>query len=82
MADQCRNNDIVCPKCSENHKLQDCKSETQICANCKHAKEVLKIPNIEYNHMAFNRECEAYKRIYQQMQMRVDYPNIYGSQSK
>lgn len=82
MSNQCRGSNVVCPRCSEHHKQQDCKSEVEVCTNCKHAKEVLKITGIDIQHSAFNRKCEAYKRIFEQLQMRVNYPNEFNRARK
>lgn len=78
MARECKSSEYVCPKCSKNHKLENCKSVETVCINCRHAKDILKIPNIEYNHTANNKTCEAYKRIFRQLQMRVNYPSTSG----
>lgn len=82
MARECRSSQVICPKCSGNHRLEDCDREVEICVNCKHAKEVLKIPNIDYNHTAFNRKCDAYKRIFEQLQRRVNYPETFDKPGK
>lgn len=82
MAQQCTGANIVCPKCSENHKQDECKSETNICVNCRYASDVLKIPHVDYQHTAYDRKCEAYKKIFEQLQMRVNYPDTYDNPNK
>lgn len=79
MSGECTNSDVICPKCSENHKIEVCKSSNEICVNCKYAKEVLKMPHIDFLHTAFNRKCESYQRIFQQLQTRVEYPDMFGN---
>lgn len=79
MSQQCTNVNIVCPKCSQNHKQEECKSEVYKCVNCKFASEVLKLQHINSDHTAYNRKCEAYKKVFEQLQMRVDYPDIYST---
>ncbi|KAJ8979707.1 hypothetical protein NQ317_000992 [Molorchus minor] len=62
MVKDCKREKDICPKCTGEHKSNECQSNEIICINCKHASEILKVPNIEYNHTAFNRNCEAYKQ--------------------
>lgn len=82
IAQQCKNREVICPKCSQNHKKEECTSEVEICTNCKHAKEVLKIANIDYHHSAYNRKCEAFKRLFEQLQLRVSYPDVFQQSTK
>lgn len=82
MASKCKREKEICPKCAGDHRSNRCESDEEICINCKYASETLKIPNIDYNHTAFNRNCEAYKRIYGQIQQKVNYPEIYRSKSE
>lgn len=82
IANECRSGKIVCPKCTGEHKSEECRSEIKICGNCKHAAEILKIPNIEYNHTALDKNCAAYKRIFEQQQSNFNYPLIYNNETK
>jgi hypothetical protein len=79
-ATKCRSDKNVCPKCAGAHKAQECQSSEIICSNCKYAAEVLKVPNIDYKHVVYDRGCEAYKRIYKELEQKVNYPNIYLKQ--
>ncbi|CAH1974120.1 unnamed protein product [Acanthoscelides obtectus] len=82
MAQQCTNANVVCPKCSGNHKQEECTSDVNVCVNCKYALDVLKL-QVRYDHTAYNRNCEGYKRIFEQLQMRVAYPQLHvNKQSK
>lgn len=82
IAKNCHSPNDVCVNCADSHKSESCKSQNIICANCKHAVEVLKIPNIDYNHKANDKMCSAYKRIYEQLQEKINYPEIYNLQTK
>lgn len=82
MAKDCKRKGSICPKCAGEHKIDECQSTEEVCINCKNASEILKIPNIDYRHKAFNRNCEAYRRIYGQLEQRVNYPEIYSTESQ
>lgn len=82
MAKDCKREGSICPKCAGEHKIDECQSTEEVCINCKNASEILKIPNINYRHKAFNRNCEAYRRIYGQLEQRVNYPEIYSTESQ
>ncbi|KAG5882765.1 hypothetical protein JTB14_029941 [Gonioctena quinquepunctata] len=72
-AKYCKNTCDICPKCSGKHKSDVCTANQHTCVNCKYASEILKIPNINYDHPAYNRECAAYRRIVIEVQERTDY---------
>lgn len=80
IAQECKLRKNICPKCAGEHKSDECRSKEKICINCKHAAEVLKVPNVEYNHTAYDRNCEAYKRVYKGLEQRVNYPCIFTNQ--
>ena len=73
MVKNCRSEKDICPKCTGDHKSNECQSKEVICVNCKYALETLKIPNIDFHHTAFDRKCEAYKRIFGQLEKKVNY---------
>lgn len=81
MIKDCKNEKIVCAKCTGEHKTSECESQVNICINCKHTAEVLKVPNVDLNHCAFNRECLAYKRVFNQQQQKVNYPELFETKS-
>lgn len=76
VAKECRKKDSVCPKCAGEHKYDACISAEEACVNCKYASEVLKIPGIDYVHRAFDRKCEAYRRVYRQLEQRINYLEV------
>ena len=80
MAKDCKSKETVCPKCTGNHKIDMCQSQQTICINCKYAVEVLKVPNVDYNHFAYDKNCEAYKRIYRKLEQKINYPSVYSQQ--
>lgn len=69
----CRQQNIVCPLCNGKHKSDECKSDSLECTNCKYAHEVLKIPDIEYRHSVFNKECICFKRAQEKIRSRTQY---------
>jgi len=79
MTRECKAENLVCVKCSENHHQKDCKNEIEICTNCKHAKEVLNLQSVDYHHSAVDRRCEAYKRVFEKLQMRYNYPEVFSN---
>lgn len=70
MAKECKKLNLICADCGGEHV--SCKSEIKSCVNCKFASEVLKIPGVQFNHAAYNRECSVYRRVYTQLQARID----------
>ena len=71
MYKDCKSEKQVCAECAGEHR--SCESETKTCVNCKYAAEVLKIPNIQINHPAYDKNCAAFKRIYYQLKLKVDF---------
>lgn len=77
MARDCRNGESVCPKCaSKDHKSEDCQSAERVCVNCRYASETLRVPNIDLNHAAFDRNCMAYKKVCERQQQKIRYPDV------
>lgn len=72
-AANCRHEGIVCPLCSQDHKSNECKSTSQECTNCKFAAEVLKIPNVDFNHTVFDRNCVCYIKAQEKTKARTQY---------
>lgn len=70
---RCQQPNIVCPNCNKNHKSEDCNSTVKECTNCKHAQEVLKIPNIDYKHSVFDKNCICYMRAVEKAKARINY---------
>lgn len=50
----------VCPRCTGDHKVDACDSQSLKCINCCGIKTLE--PNIDVNHAAWDRECAVYKR--------------------
>lgn len=62
MSNTCTREKPVCPFCGNEHEQDECKSKAKECVNCKYAKEVLHIPEIDYRHTVFDRKCPCYQR--------------------
>lgn len=77
LARNCKKETPTCQKCAGEHKEKDCQSNQVCCANCKYAVDVLKITNIKWDHKAYDKNCEAYKKIVEQLQQRINYPETY-----
>ena len=78
VAKYCKNENEICLKCSGPHSSKECRNpDDQICGNCKYASEVLKIPKVDFNHYATDRNCAVYKRTLDEIQQKIDYPQVY-----
>lgn len=83
MAKKCRNQKNTCSKCAGEHRSNACTVQVKSCANCKYAAEVLQIPNILFDHEAFDRDhCSSYKRIYSELKSRIDFPVQWNSNNQ
>lgn len=82
MAKECKSEKGVCPKCAGDHKSDECQAVRKVCVNCRHASEVLKVPDLSLDHAAFDRKCVAYIKIYSRLQERVKYPDLYNHESQ
>lgn len=72
-AAHCRKERVVCPLCNENHKSEDCKSDSKECTNCKYAFDVLKLRGITYDHTVFDKCCVSYQKAVGRMKNRTNY---------
>lgn len=81
MGKECKNEKKVCPHCTGEHKGSECEASTKVCTNCKYAAENLGIVNIKFDHPAYSKECDSYKRIYRQQQKKYNFPSIYNENS-
>lgn len=54
-ANKCENN-ICCPKCAGEHKLEECKSKALKCVNCSDSNTKYKL-KLDVNHGAFDKKC-------------------------
>lgn len=77
IAKDCKKTKPTCQVCAGEHKVNDCQTNEECCVNCKYAVEVLKIPNIDCKHRAYDKECETYKRIIEQLQEKINYPELH-----
>lgn len=50
-----------CPKCSQEHKIGDCKSRHEKCSNCTKYNHQLNL-NLNTNHAVWDRKCPVYLR--------------------
>lgn len=80
IANECRSKKNICPKCAGEHKIDECRTQETSCSNCKYAAEILKVPNVDYNHRAYDRSCQAYKKVYRELEQRINYPDIFSNQ--
>ena len=77
IAKKCTSPNDKCSKCAGAHKYSECTSEELTCVNCKYAVEVLKVKNLALNHCAYDKNCEAYKRIFEKVKNKIEYPQIF-----
>lgn len=78
MRKDCKKEKEVCPHCTEEHKGSECEASIKVCINCKYAAENFGLENIKFDHSAYSKECDSYKRIYMQVQKKYDFPSIYN----
>ncbi|KAJ3659205.1 hypothetical protein Zmor_010906 [Zophobas morio] len=53
---------IVCPRCSENHNVKECKAASLCCVNCRNLKSNSKHANIKTDHASWDHDnCRAYE---------------------
>lgn len=60
IANKCKANKPVCPRCSGNHLVKDCSSEVLKCVNCFTARD--SIPDINFSHAAWDRGCVVFQQ--------------------
>ncbi|XP_056646411.1 uncharacterized protein LOC130451426 [Diorhabda sublineata] len=77
LAKECKKETPTCQICAGEHKATECNSRDICCANCKYAAEILKIPHIDSKHKAYEKTCEAYKRVVEQLQEKIKYPEVH-----
>lgn len=83
LAKDCRKELPICQTCAGEHKVDKCQSNEVCCTNCKYASEVLKVPNIDYEHNAHDRlKCESYKRVVKELQEKIRYPEFHQHNGK
>lgn len=63
---------MVCPRCTQEHKLADCPSTSETCNNCKLAATNLKM-SLDTCHSAWSRKCPVYLRKISVEKRLVDY---------
>lgn len=77
-ANRCKSLKNVCAHCSSTeHVTNECNSNSKCCVNCKYAIDKLKVNNLTCSHSAFDKQCESYKRIYNQVKMKINFPEIF-----
>jgi hypothetical protein len=64
--------DIVCFKCSGNHKSKACTKELLKCVNCDAANRKFNL-KLDTAHNALERECPAYQRELKRKAKSIDY---------
>lgn len=66
---------LICSKCSQNHDIKDCTSETEKCINCVNVSNALK-KDLGTNHSALSLLCPVYKRKIEAECRRIDYDYV------
>lgn len=61
-AAKCSSNVTYCPRCAQNHKLEDCQSNIENCINCINLNKKKADSNVNVNHTVWNSNCTAYKQ--------------------
>nr|CAH7767342.1 unnamed protein product [Callosobruchus chinensis] len=64
--------DLVCPKCTRNHKLTDCNSDVLQCINCANYNKSYK-KSLPIDHASNDDICFVYRNYLQNLKDRVNY---------
>lgn len=72
LAEKCTATQFVCPKCSQNHKINECQSQTVVCANCqnKNIKNKLSLP---VDHFTWSHKCPLLQQRIKSKKKFIDY---------
>nr|CAI5825823.1 unnamed protein product [Callosobruchus analis] len=68
----CRNNDMICPRCSDAHEAKDCKNQNVCCPNCKMHNIKFKT-NWPTDHSATSKSCNFYVMKIQNLRNSIAY---------
>lgn len=63
---------LCCPRCSENHKLGECKSQEVKCSNCIAVNTKLNL-NVAINHTTWDTSCAVYQRKMKTLKNQISY---------
>jgi hypothetical protein len=71
---ECHGN-VVCPHCSQNHTIQECKAgkESYRCANCVNYNKYNTMAQVNVNHSSLDKSCSCYKAALKRLTERLDY---------
>ncbi|CAH1981455.1 unnamed protein product [Acanthoscelides obtectus] len=67
----CKSN-VVCPKCSQNHKAKDCKSSVFQCINCLNVNKTSK-KGLPTDHASYSSCCAVFKSHFDNLRSRINY---------
>lgn len=70
---ECRN-EVVCPKCSENHTESNCNNQQMCCQNCKNANDKFK-KNYNIEHSSNDLNCPSLKYFIEVLKSKTNYLN-------
>lgn len=69
----CKNDQLVCPVCAENHEFKDCKSQSKKCINCTNFNNRYKT-NFTTDHSCQEiKKCQAYNYQLELLKSKTDY---------
>ena len=63
---------LICPKCTGEHKLVDCKATEMKCVNCINCNEKFKTHH-NINHPANSPKCPAYHNLVESRKLNICY---------
>ena len=72
---ECRSENVICPKCAGGHKKSECviePSESNKCTNCIKYRDKRGL-NLDCNHNAYSYSCPVYQHFISQKINRIDY---------
>lgn len=62
----------VCPKCAEEHNINQCQSTVEKCVNCINSNLNLHL-NLDTNHAVWSRDCQVYQRKLSFKRQKINY---------
>lgn len=71
VADKC-SRPKVCPKCADEHNINQCNSTVEKCINCINSNINLHL-NLETNHAVWSRDCQVYQRKLSFKRQKINY---------
>ncbi|XP_058836279.1 uncharacterized protein LOC131692909 [Topomyia yanbarensis] len=66
---------VCCPKCAEEHPINECSSDFERCVNCQlfNSEQELDADKLDFIHPSWSSECPLYQKRLKKAKLRIDY---------